>query len=183
MWAHQGYIEGGSARLEAPLFHLGVALALSSIPLIIGALQDGSRGLQYCPKPAQEGPKTAQDASKTAQEAPKTAPRGCPDGGPERTFRALSPERLPGGPKRLQEAPKRPQEAPQKPPGSPKRPPRRSQVASKSLSVHIEQPAYVKRPHRGTQEAPKRLPRGPQTAPQRPPRALRRDPKKHPCGL
>ena len=105
---------GGSARLEAHLLYLGCALAPRRIPLIIGALQDGSRGLQYCPKPAQEGPKTAQDASNTAHEAPKMAPRVCPDGGPERTFRAPSPERPSGGPKRHQEAPKMPQEAPKR---------------------------------------------------------------------
>ena len=69
-------------------------------------------------------PKRPQNRPKTAQEAPKTAPRQCPDGGPERTFRALSPERLPGGPKRLQEAPKRPQEAPRGPQEAPGRPPR-----------------------------------------------------------
>ena len=37
------------------------------------------------------------------------APRGGPDGLPERIFRALGPKRPPGGPKRL---PRRPQEAP-----------------------------------------------------------------------
>ena len=50
-----------------------------------------------------------------------TAPRVCLNGGPERTFRTLSPERLPGGPKRLQEAFKRPPRSPSKLQEAPKR--------------------------------------------------------------
>ena len=72
-----------------------------------------------CPIGLTESPKTAQEASKTAQEAPTTAPRGDPDGEPERTLRALVLSRSPGGSKRLpgspEEAPKRPQEATQEP--------------------------------------------------------------------
>ena len=63
----------------------------------------GPKAVQDGPKTAQEGPKTAQETSKTAQEAPKTAPRGGPDGGSARIFRALDPRgprETPRGPQR-----------------------------------------------------------------------------------
>ena len=73
-----------------------------------------------------------------------TAPRGCPDGGPEQTFRALGPKRLPGGPRRPPRDPKRPPRGPKMPPRSPKEGPRRPPKSAQ----------------RGPQAVSKLLPRG-----------------------
>ena len=130
--------------------------ALERAPGIGGA--GASAKIPWSRLAAMGGPKTAPDASKTAQEAPKTVLRGCPDEGPERTFRALGPERLPGGTKRPprgpQEAPRDPREAPRKPQEAPKRLPRGPQEAPKRPQDAPKRP----------QERPKRLPRGPQGA-------------------
>eukprot|EP00959_Pyramimonas_sp_CCMP1952_P157389 3291325-Pyramimonas_sp.AAC.1 len=83
-----------------------------------------------------------------AEEATKTAPKRRPDGGPQRTFRALGPERLPRGPKTPPRGPHEGPRGPERPPGSSKRLPR------------------------GSHEAPKMLPICPQTAVQKTPRAL-----------
>ena len=92
------------------------------------------------PRRHKKPPKEPHSGSpKTAQEAPKTAPRGGPDGGLERTFRALGPERPPGSAKKTprgpQDAPRKPQEAPKKPPRgtktAPQRPPRALRIDPK----------------------------------------------------
>ena len=90
-----------------------------------------------------------------------TAPRVCLNGGPERTFRTLSPERLPGGPKRLQEAFKRPPRSPSKLQEAPKRPP--SAVVAKR---------HPKIAPRGIPKIAPRRPKRPPRRPKRPPRRL-----------
>ena len=101
--------------------------------------QDGPRGPQDGPRGPQDGPKTAQEASKTAQEAPKTAPRGGPDAGPARKFRALGHRTPPGRPRRSQEAPNRPPRGPKRPPRVPKEALRGPKTAPKRLQTCFEE--------------------------------------------